>query len=229
MKKTLFSLTLLFLTISSLGAHTSHYKGIKVINMEVFRNENLIGYSNYFFTHGKNSLEVKNYTQFKVKLFNLVVFSVSSEALEKYKNDKLISYNSTTFQNDKEKYVKLKYDELNNNFIIDGSSFKGKASANAIIGNWWNHKILKVDKQISPISGSIKEQEVIYVGKENVNIYKKNYLLDHYKLVSKRKDTPEDKKLDFDIWLNPENNLIFKVSYNKKGNWEYRLKSFEIN
>ena len=78
MKKTLFSLTLLFLTISSLGAHTSHYKGIKVINMEVFRNENLIGYSNYFFTHGKNSLEVKNYTQFKVKLFNVVVFSDSS-------------------------------------------------------------------------------------------------------------------------------------------------------
>ena len=112
MKKTLFSLILFFLTISDLSAHTSHYKGIKVINMEVFRNENLIGYSNYFFTHGKNSLEVKNYTQFKVKLFNVVIFSVSSEALEKYKNDKLISYNSTTFQNDKEKYVKLKYDEL---------------------------------------------------------------------------------------------------------------------
>ena len=155
MKKTLFSLILFFLTISNLGAHTSHYKGIKVINMEVFRNENLIGYSNYFFTHGKNSLEVKNYTQFKVKLFNVIVFSVSSEALEKYKNDKLISYNSTTFQNDKEKYVKLKYDELNNNFVIDGSSFKGKANADAIIGNWWNHKILKVDKQISPISGSV--------------------------------------------------------------------------
>tara|TARA_B100001029_G_scaffold15765_1_gene10543 strand:- start:456 stop:1145 length:690 start_codon:yes stop_codon:yes gene_type:complete len=229
MKKILFSLILLFLTISNLGAHTSHYKGIKVINMEVFRNENLIGYSNYFFTHGKNSLEVKNYTQFKVKLFNVVIFSVSSEALEKYKNDQLIFYNSITFQNDKEKYVKLKYDELNNKIIIDGSSFKGKARADAIIGNWWNHKILKVDKQISPISGSVKEQEVTYVGKENVKIYDKNYLLDHYKLVSKKKDLPEDKRLDFDIWLNPENNLIFKVLYNKKGKWEYRLKSFEIN
>ena len=229
MKKTLFSLILFFLIISNLGAHTSHYKGIKVINMEVFRNENLIGYSNYFFTHGKNSLEVKNYTQFKVKLFNVVIFSVSSEALEKYKNDKLISYNSTTFQNDKEKYVRLKYDELNNNFVIDGSSFKGKAGTDAVIGNWWNHKILKVDKQISPVSGSIKGQEVTFVGKENIKLYGKNYSLDHYKLLSKDKNLPEDKKLDFDIWLNPENNLIFKISYNKKGKWEYRLKSFEIN
>ena len=47
--------------------------------------------------------------------------------------------------------------------------------------------------------------------------------------MSKNKELPEDKKLDFDIWFNPENNLIFKVSYNKKGEWEYRLKSFEIN
>ena len=91
--------------------------------------------------------------------------------MEKYKNDQLIFYNSTTFQNDKEKYVKLKYDKFNKIFVIDGSSFKGKVSKDAILGNWWNHKILEAEKQISPISGSIKEQEVTYIGKENVNIY----------------------------------------------------------
>ena len=26
---------------------------------------------------------------------------------------------------------------------------------------------------------------------------------------------------------NPKNNLILKVTYNKMGNWEYRLRSFE--
>ena len=229
MKKTLFTLFLFFLTISNIGAHTSHYKGIKVINMDVFRNGKLIGYSNYFFTHGENTLEVKNYTKFKVKLFDIVIFSISGEALEKYKYDKLVSYNSTTFQNDKEKYVRLKYDKLNNNFIIDGSSFKGKASTDAIIGNWWNHKILKVDKQISPISGSVKKQLVKFIGKENIKLNKKDYILDRYKLVSKNNNLPDDKKLDFDIWVNPKNNLIYKVSYNRAGKWEYRLKDFEIN
>ena len=229
MKKTLFILILFFLTISNIGAHTSHYKGIKVINMDVFRNGKLIGYSNYFFTHGENTLEVKNYTKFKVKLFDIVIFSISGEALEKYKYDKLVSYNSTTFQNDKEKYVRLKYDKSNNNFIIDGSSFKGKASTDAIIGNWWNHKILKVDKQISPISGSVKKQLVKFIGKENIKLNKKDYILDRYKLVSKNNNLPDDKKLDFDIWVNPKNNLIYKVSYNRAGKWEYRLKDFEIN
>ena len=229
MKKTLFTLFLFFLTISNIGAHTSHYKGIKVINMDVFRNGKLIGYSNYFFTHGENTLEVKNYTKFKVKLFDIVIFSISGEALEKYKYDKLVSYNSTTFQNDIEKYVRLKYDKSNNNFIIDGSSFKGKASTDAIIGNWWNHKILKVDKQISPISGSVKKQLVKFIGKENIKLNKKDYILDRYKLVSKNNNLPDDKKLDFDIWVNPKNNLIYKVSYNRAGKWEYRLKDFEIN
>ena len=35
------------------------------------------------------------------------------------------------------------------------------------------------------------------------------------------------KKFEFDVWYNPENNLILKVTYNKMGNWEYRLRSFE--
>ena len=38
---------------------------------------------------------------------------------------------------------------------------------------------------------------------------------------------PDNKKLDFDIWLNSENNLILKVAYSKMGDWEYRLKNFE--
>ena len=229
MKKTLFIFILFFLTISNIQAHTSHYKGIKVINMDVFRNGKLIGYSNYFFTHGKNTLEVKNYTQFKVKLLNVVVFSISGEALEKYKNDKLISYNSTTFQNDKEKYVKLKYDQLNDELIIDGSSFKGKTSPDVIIGHWWNHKILKVNKQISPISGSIKKQVVKFIATENIKLNEKSYILNRYKLISSNEDLSDDKKLNFDIWINPKNNLIYKVSYNRLGKWEYRIKNFEIN
>jgi len=30
------------------------------------------------------------------------------------------------------------------------------------IGNWWSHKILQASSQISPISGSIKEQIVTF-------------------------------------------------------------------
>jgi hypothetical protein len=195
--------------------------------MDVIRNGEVIGYSNYFFEHDDKGMTVKNYTKFKVELLGITVFSVSSEAIEKYENDKLIFFKSNTFQNDKEKYVNLTYDQSLKKFIIDGSSYKGEASVDCIIGNWWNHKILKTDKQISPLSGSIKEQVVNFIGKENLIINNKEYLADHFKLKSKNENLPEEKKLDFDIWYNKKNNLILKVSYSKMGKWEYRLKNFE--
>ena len=106
MKKYIY-IFLLFFFANQANAHTSHYAGIKVINLEIFRDGEVIGYRNYFFKHENNTIEVKNYTQFKVKLFGVVVFSISIEAHEKYKNDKLIYFKSITFQNDKEKYVNL--------------------------------------------------------------------------------------------------------------------------
>ena len=225
MKKYIY-LFFLFIFTSHANAHTSHYAGIKVINLEIFRDDEAIGYSNYFFEHGNDAIEVKNYTQFKVKLFGIVVFSISSEGHEKYKNDKLIYFKSTTFQNDKEKYVNLNYDQSKNKFIIKGSSYTGEASVDCIIGNWWNHKILKANQQISPLSGSIKDQVVKFIGEENITMYGKNYSADHYKLKSKDDNLPDDKKLNFDIWLDKKSNLIIKVAYKRMGNWEYRLKSF---
>jgi len=215
------------LVASKTFAHTSHYEGIKKIEMDVLRNGEIIGYSNYFFENDKKKMTVKNYTKFKVELLGITVFSISSEATEKYENDKLISFTSNTFQNDKEKYVNLNYDKSSKKYIIDGSSYKGETDLDCIIGNWWNHKIFTASKQISPISGSIKEQVVIFIGKEKININNKEYLTEHFKLKSKDENLPDNKKLNFDIWYNLESNLIIKVSYSRMGNWEYRLKNFE--
>ena len=200
---------------------------IKKIEMEVFRNGEVIGYSNYFFDQKDNIIIIKNNTKFKVELFGVSVFSISSETVETYENDELIYFKSKTFQNDKEKYVNLNYDQSLKKLIVDGSSYKGEASTDCIVGNWWNHKILKANCQISPLSGSIKDQIVTFLGKENISLYGKSYLVHHYKLKSKDENIPDNKKLDFDIWFNSENNLILKVAYSKMGDWEYRLKNFE--
>ena len=226
MKKYIYIFLLIFLP-SQAQAHSSHYDGITKIEMEVLRNNQVIGYSNYFFEHENNTMTVKNYTQFKVKLFGVNIFSISSEAIEKYKKNKLIYFKSITFQNDKEKYVNINYDKSSEKLIIDGSSYKGKASPECVIGNWWNHKILKAKQQISPLSGSIKDQIVTVIGDENITLYGKNYSTVRYKLKSKDENLPNDKKLNFDIWLDKESNLILKVVYERMGDWEYRLKSFQ--
>ena len=194
--------------------------------MEVLRNEKIIGYSNYFFKHSGDTMIVENYTKFNVEMFGIKVFTINSKSKEIYEKDKLLSFESSTLQNDKKKFVKLTYDKNKNKFIINGSSYVGEANQENIIGNWWNAKILETKTQISPLSGSIKKQEVKFTNEDQVEYKNKKIKLSQFKLKS-TEDLPDDKKLDFDIWLEPNKGIIFKVKYNRLGSWEYRLKNYE--
>tara|TARA_B100000902_G_scaffold148625_1_gene145334 strand:+ start:121 stop:708 length:588 start_codon:yes stop_codon:yes gene_type:complete len=195
--------------------------------MDIFRNGELIGYNYYFFTKKGDKTLITNQIKFSVKLLGATIFQVEGYGEERYIKDQLISYNSKTLQNNKEKFVNLVFNKDKNKFDIKGSSYSGEASANNIIGNWWNHKILQNESQISPISGSIKEQVVTFVGKEKIKQYGKTYEVDHFKLNSKNMLLPKDKRLDFDIWFDKKSSMIIRVSYSRMGNWEYRLRSFD--
>ena len=226
MKKTIVILFLLLCSTISI-AHMGHYNKYDKIEMEIFRNGELIGYNYYFFNRKGDETVVTNQIKFSVKLLGATIFQVEGFGEEKYFKNQLISYNSKTLQNDKKKFVNLDYSKKDNKFNIKGSSFSGKASNDNVIGNWWNHKILQADSQISPVSGSIKEQVVTFIGKEKINQYGNTYEVDHFKLISKDMSTPKDKRLDFDIWFDRKNSMIIRVSYSRMGDWEYRLKNFE--
>ena len=226
MKKFIIILLVVFFSSISL-AHIGHYNKFDKIEMEILRNNEVIGYNNYFFERDGESITVKNQYKFEVKLLSATIFKVEGYGEEIYLNDRLISFQSKTLQNKKEKFVSLKLDKNKKKFNIKGSSYSGEASLKNIIGNWWSHKILQAESQISPISGSIKEQLVTFIGKENVAINGKEFETDHFKLTSKDMSLPEDKRLNFDIWLDKKTSVIVKVTYERMGNWEYRLKNIE--
>ena len=226
MKKFLFFVFLLTYSFNG-SAHMAHYNKFNKIEMEILRDGEVIGYNYYFFKKDKDSTTVTNQLKFTVKLFGATIFEVESYGEEKYIKDKLISFNSKTRQNKKDKYVQLNLNEEKNEFDIKGSSYTGSASIENIIGNWWSHKILQTNSQISPISGSIKDQIVTFIGKEKIQLYGKTYEVEHFKLTSKDMTIPKDKRLNFDIWFDKENALILKVAYSRMGNWEYRVKKFE--
>ena len=226
MKKYLYIIIFTLISFKALS-HAEHYKGIIQIKMDVLRNGEVIGYSNYFFEKQNDYVIVKNYTNFKVKVLGATIFSILSEGIETYKDNQLIEFKSNTFQNDKEKFVNLQLNVNKNKYEINGSSYTGDADLDIIIGNWWNHKILDAKKQVSPLSGSIKEQIVEFINEEEILINNKNYLVERYKLKSKKDDLPKDKKLNFDIWYNPKNNIIMKIMYQRMGKWEYIVKDFK--
>ena len=225
MKKIL--VLILVLLSSKVLAHMDHYKKYNKIEMDIFRNGELIGYNYYFFKRKGNETVVTNQIKFSVKLLGATIFKVEGYSEEKYIKDQLVSYNSKTLQNDKEKFVNLVFDKDKNRFNIKGSSYVGEASTNNTIGNWWSHKVLQASSQISPLSGSIKEQVVTFVGKENINLYGKNYETEHFTIKSKDMSLPKDKRLNLDVWYDQNNSIILKVSYSRMGNWEYLLKRAE--
>ena len=226
MKKILFLILLLTCSFNS-NAHMAHYNKFNKIEMEILRDGEVIGYNYYFFKKDSDNTTVTNQLKFTVKLFGATIFEVESYGEEKYIKDKLISFNSKTQQNKKDKYVQLKLNEERNEYNVKGSSYTGSASIENVIGNWWSHKILQTNSQISPISGSIKEQVVTFIGKEKIELYGKTYEVEHFKLTSKDMSIPADKRLNFDIWFDKKNALILKVAYSRMGNWEYRVKKFE--
>ena len=108
--------------------------------------------------------------------------------------------------------------------VVDGSSFKGKTSNEFIIGTWWNHEIVKKKAQISAVSGRIIEQNVKFVGKEEVKIGDKVYKTLRFNFSSSDPSLSKDKKLNTDIWYEENTYTWIKAAFDKTGYWEYRLK-----
>ncbi len=226
MKKILLFIFFLMYSFNS-SAHMAHYNKFNKIEMEILKDGEVIGYNYYLFKKNSDKITVTNQYKFTVKVFGATIFEVEGHGEEKYIKDKLISFNSKTRQNNKNKYVELKLNEQTNVYDIKGSSYNGKVSTDNVIGNWWSHKILQSNSQISPISGSIKEQVVTFIGKEKIQLYGKTYEVEHFKLTSKDMNIPKNKRLNFDIWYNKKNALILKVAYSRMGSWEYRVKNFD--
>ena len=68
-----------------------------------------------------------------------------------------------------------------NKLYVDGSSYKGETENTSMIGSWWNHEIVKNSKQISPISGRIIKQKVVFLGKKDIlkwSIFSSNLVCD---------------------------------------------------
>ena len=118
-------------------------------------------------------------------------------------------------------------DTKKNKLYIDGSSFKGEANKDYMVGTWWNHEIVKAKAQISAISGRIIEQKVTFVGKEQININGKIFNTLRFNFKSSDETLPKNKKLNTDIWYDETTFLWVKAAFDKTGYWEYRIKTYK--
>ena len=224
MKKILLSIAIsLLFSFNSFG-HVDHYSKYNYLEYELFRNNQSIGYHKYDFNREGNKLSILSEVSFKITKLGVDLYNYYAKSEENYEKGIFKSYFSKTKQNKKNRYVNIEIDLNGNNLIIDGSSYKGKAEKDFIVGTWWNHEIIKAKAQISGISGRIIEQTVTFLGKEEIKIGDKTYKTLRFNFKSSDKTLPESKKLNTDIWYEEGTNLWIKAAFDKTGYWEYRLK-----
>ena len=213
---------ILFFTINLASSHVSHYKKVKFLKYGLFFNNKLIGNHVFNFKQEGDLFYVNSKGNFKIDKLGVVLMDYKTESEEVYKNDQLIKYSSKTLQNNKEKFAKVILNKKNK-LYVEGSSYKGETENTSMIGSWWNHEIVKISKQISPISGRINRQKVKFLGKKNISINGKNYNALHFHFLSDDDKPPKKKKLNMHVWYDSKKLLWIKASYDKIGRWEYRL------
>ena len=224
MKKILFSLIIIFSINSQAISHVEHYAEFNYLEYELFRNNKSIGYHKFEFSRDKEKLSIISQVNFKITKLGVDVYKYFANSKEEYEKGIFKSYSSKTKQNKKDRYVNINLDENNDHLIIDGSSYKGKANKEFIVGTWWNHEIIQAKAQISGISGRIIDQTVTFIGKENIKIGEKTYKTLRFNFKSSDESLPDSKKLNTDIWYEEETYLWVKAAFEKTGYWEYRIK-----
>jgi hypothetical protein len=224
MKKILLSI-LIFSQFSfkSFG-HIDHYDNFNYLEYELFRNNKSIGYHKYIFQREGDNLSINSEVKFNISKLGVNLYNYFAKSVENYEKGIFKSYTSKTKQNKKDRYVNISVDLTDGNLLIDGSSYKGKASHEFIVGTWWNHEIVKAKAQISGISGRIIDQTVTFVGKEDIIIGDKTYKTLHFNFKSSDETLPDSKKLNTDIWYEDGTYLWVKAAFDKTGYWEYRIK-----
>ena len=206
-------------------SHVQHYEKLNLIEFDIYRNDKHIGKHVFSFRKLEDKLAVDSEINFKIKKLGVVLYKYHVKGTEIYKEGELIKFNSKTNQNGKEKYVNMFLE--NNEYIIDGSSYKGKAPTEYLLGTWWNHSIVEAKAQISAVSGRIIKQKVTFLGKETININGKTYNTLHFNFSSTDKKLKKDKKLNTDVWYDEKSLNWVKASFDKKGRWEYKLIKIE--
>ena len=214
------------MSINSFG-HVEHYQKFNSLEYELFRNNKTIGFHNYNFIRNDNNLVVDSEVSFKITKLGVDLYKYYARSKETYLNGIFTSFTSKTNQKKKQKYVNISIDPLDKNLLVDGSSYKGKADKDIIIGTWWNHEIVQKKAQISAVSGRIIQQNVTFIGKEKINIGEKTYNTLRFNFSSSDPSLSKDKKLNTDIWYEENTYLWVKAAFDKMGYWEYRLKNVE--
>jgi len=220
MKKIIFFLIISLIPLDA-NAHVGHHKNLKSLDFEIYRNGKYAGFHTIDFNWSKDgALSVKNVIEFGVKKLGITLYKYSSIGTEEYNSSgKLKKFLSKTNDNGKEKYCSIQLDDQK--YDVKGTKYDGEFTKPFLISSYWNHDIVTVMTQISGITCRVQSQAVVFLREEDFVVNGKNFKTRVFDI--------KGDKLDTQVWFDQDTRMLVHQVLNKKGKWEYKLKSYQLN
>jgi hypothetical protein len=220
MKKIIILLAFILASLNA-DAHTLHYGKLKSLKFDLYRNDQYAGYHHIDLKWNDGAVEVKNTIHFGVKKLGITFYDYKSEGVEKYnKEGKLLNFSSETNDNGKLKFCRIKLD--GDGYQVDGSKFSGTLKNPFFLGSYWNHDLITTSTQLSGITCKKISQTVKSLPDQKFETAIKEFQTEAF-------DIKGDNGLDTQVWYDKETKMLVHQILNKKGKWDYKLKSVEFS
>lgn len=178
------------------------------ISFNVYRNDSKIGYHKLAFSKSGLQLNVLIEIEFIVKFLGITFYSYKHINKEKWKDNKIISIDSSTNINGKDLNCKVDNPE-----------------SPVIPSSYWNYLLVEkqnVKQMLNTQDCSIIDIQINKVGRDK--IYNKSLVADHFKITGKE---ITGEIVDIDIWYNLKKEWV-KMIFKKDGSKiEYFLEEYD--
>ena len=178
------------------------------INFNVYRNDSKIGYHKLTFSKSGLELNVLIEIEFFVKFLGINFYSYKHINREKWKNNRVISIESSTNINGKDLNCKVDDPE-----------------SSVIPSSYWNYLLVKnqnVKQMLNTQDCSIIDIQIRKVGREK--IYNKFLVADHFKITGKE---ITGEIVDIDIWYNLKKEWVKMIFKKDDSKIEYFLEEYD--
>ena len=207
---------------ANLNAHAGHNKDLNIIEFDIYRNKEKVGYHKVTFTNKNGLKEISTDVFFDIKLLGVSVYKYHSLGKEIYKANKLIEFKSTTKDGNDKDYCNITMAN-NGDYIFDGATegkfFKYSSKKDFSLGTWWNHDILSNNNFVAAQSCRSTETKITFLNKEERQINNKKQIVQFFNVKDK------EEKIDVKIGFTENSFQWVTMDFSIKGEWSYQLKT----
>jgi len=204
-------------------AHVEHYKNFKLVEFDIYRNNELVGHHKVKVNiQDKSTKEIITDIVINIKLLGINVYSYKSDGIEIYKNNELIEFKSKT------------KDGSNNDFCNIKQQSKGKYSFNGLtedkkyifdldksfyLGTWWNHDSLLNNNFILGQSCRNTQTKITFLKKEKLKINDTEQIVQFFNILGDN--------LNVNVGYTEKDLRWVAMDFSLKGEWNYKLKTLD--